>query len=37
VYDPEPGVVAYPESRTRTIWRDRRFGVLDLQSRPAGA
>jgi para-nitrobenzyl esterase len=32
VYDPGPGVVAYPEERSRTIWRDRRFGVLDLRT-----
>ncbi len=32
VYDPEPGVVAYPEDLSRTIWRDRRFGVLDLRT-----
>ncbi|HZG89791.1 MAG TPA: carboxylesterase family protein, partial [Pseudonocardia sp.] len=32
VYDPEPGIVAYPEDRSRTIWREQRFGVLDLRS-----
>lgn len=30
VYDPGPGVVRYPEERSRTIWHDRRFGALDL-------
>jgi para-nitrobenzyl esterase len=30
VYGPEPGLVRYPEDRSRAIWRDRRFGVLDL-------
>jgi para-nitrobenzyl esterase len=29
VYDPEPAVVGYPEERSRTIWRGRRFGVLE--------
>jgi para-nitrobenzyl esterase len=32
VYDPEPAVIAYPEERSRAIWRDRRFGVLELRS-----
>jgi para-nitrobenzyl esterase len=31
VYDPEPGLVAYPKDRSRTIWRDRRF----RRARPA--
>ncbi len=31
VYDPEPALMPYPEERSRTIWRDQRFGVLDLQ------
>jgi para-nitrobenzyl esterase len=30
VHDSESTVVAYPEQRSREIWRDRRFGVLDL-------
>ena len=30
VYGPEPVLVRYPEERSRAIWRDRRFGVLDL-------
>jgi para-nitrobenzyl esterase len=29
VYDPEPALIPYPEERSRTIWRGRRFGVLD--------
>jgi para-nitrobenzyl esterase len=29
VYRPEPVLVRYPEERSRAIWRDRRFGVLD--------
>jgi para-nitrobenzyl esterase len=33
VYDPEPGLVPYAEERSRTIWRDQRFGVLGLRSR----
>jgi hypothetical protein len=32
VYDPELGVVAYPEELSRTIWRDRKFGVLDVRT-----
>lgn len=32
VYDPEPGVVPYPEELSRTIWRDQMFRVLDLRS-----
>jgi para-nitrobenzyl esterase len=31
VYDPEPDLVPYPEERSRAIWQDRRFGVLDLR------
>lgn len=31
VYDPEPHLVGYPEERSRRIWRDRRFGGLDLR------
>ena len=31
VYDPEPALMPYPEERSRTIWRDQRFGVLDLR------
>lgn len=31
-YDPEPAVVPYPEERSATIWRDRRFGVLPLRT-----
>ena len=30
VYDTESEVARYPEERSRTLWRDRRFGVLDL-------
>jgi para-nitrobenzyl esterase len=37
VYDPEPGLVACPEDRSRTIWRDRRSDVLDLRSRYRGS
>jgi para-nitrobenzyl esterase len=29
VYDAESTVARYPEERSRGIWRDRRFGVLD--------
>lgn len=29
VYGPEPVLVAYPEDRSRTLWRQQRFGVLD--------
>ena len=32
VYDPEPGVVRYPEELSRAIWRDQEFGVLDLRT-----
>ena len=32
VYDPGARLVPYPEERSRTIWRDRRFGVLDLRT-----
>jgi para-nitrobenzyl esterase len=31
VYDPEPALIPYPEERSRTIWRDQRFGMLDLR------
>ncbi|GAA3233656.1 carboxylesterase family protein [Pseudonocardia petroleophila] len=34
VHDAQPGVLAYPEEASRRIWRDRRFGVLDLPDRP---
>lgn len=30
VYDTVPTVVEYPEKRSRMIWRDQRFGILDL-------
>jgi para-nitrobenzyl esterase len=30
VYDAESTVARYPEERSRRIWRERRFGVLDL-------
>jgi para-nitrobenzyl esterase len=30
VYDAEPAVAPYPEERSRRLWRDQRFGVLDL-------
>jgi para-nitrobenzyl esterase len=29
-YDTASDVVGYPEQRSRTIWRDQRFGTLDL-------
>ena len=32
VYDAEPAVAAYPEERSRTLWRAQRFGALDLVS-----
>ncbi|TQM36566.1 carboxylesterase/lipase family protein [Pseudonocardia cypriaca] len=31
VYDADPAVTRYPEERSREIWRDRRFGALDLR------
>jgi para-nitrobenzyl esterase len=34
VYDSEPGLVAYPEERSRAIWQDQRFDRLDLRSCP---
>lgn len=30
VYRPEPVVVAYPEERSRALWRHQRFGLLDV-------
>jgi para-nitrobenzyl esterase len=30
VYDAESTLARYPEERSRRIWRDRRFGALDL-------
>ncbi|ONI86586.1 hypothetical protein ALI144C_11410 [Actinosynnema sp. ALI-1.44] len=33
VYDTAPTVGPYPEERSREIWRDRRFGVMDLVRR----
>ena len=30
VYDAEPTLAEYPEERSRRIWRDQRFGALDL-------
>jgi para-nitrobenzyl esterase len=32
VYDADPAVTRYPEERSRAIWRDRRFGALDLRT-----
>lgn len=32
VYDLQPRVDTYPEEQSRTIWRDRRFAVLDLRA-----
>lgn len=32
VYDPDPVLVTYPEERSRALWRDQRFGVLDLDT-----
>jgi para-nitrobenzyl esterase len=32
VYDADSTVARYPEERSRRIWRDRRFGALDLTS-----
>lgn len=29
VYRPEPALVAYPEERSRALWRSQQFGVLD--------
>jgi acetyl esterase/lipase len=31
VYRPEPALVAYPEERSRALWIDQRFGVLDVR------
>ncbi|MEV8609474.1 hypothetical protein AB0383_16335 [Amycolatopsis sp. NPDC051373] len=36
VYDTAPTVSGYPEARSRTIWRDQRFGILDLLTRDSG-
>ncbi|WP_091447557.1 carboxylesterase/lipase family protein [Actinokineospora iranica] len=30
VYDTAPTVTGYPEKRSHKIWRDQRFGILDL-------
>jgi para-nitrobenzyl esterase len=30
VYDDDSTVARYPEERSRRIWRDQRFGALDL-------
>lgn len=30
VYDADSTVARYPEERSRTLWRDQRFGALDL-------
>jgi para-nitrobenzyl esterase len=30
VYRPEPVLVAYPEERSRALWRDQRFDALDV-------
>jgi para-nitrobenzyl esterase len=30
VYDAEATLARYPEERSRTIWRDQRFGAMDL-------
>jgi para-nitrobenzyl esterase len=32
VYRPEPVLVAYPEERSRALWRHQRFGVLDVKT-----
>jgi len=32
VYRPEPVLVAYPEERSRALWRRQRFGVLDVRN-----
>jgi para-nitrobenzyl esterase len=29
VYRPEPALLAYPEERSRALWRRQRFGLLD--------
>jgi para-nitrobenzyl esterase len=31
VYNPEPVLVPYPEGRSRALWSDQRFGVLDVE------
>ncbi|MDT7615419.1 MAG: para-nitrobenzyl esterase, partial [Pseudonocardiales bacterium] len=31
VYDAESTVERYPEERSRRLWRDQRFGVLDVR------
>jgi para-nitrobenzyl esterase len=30
VYDADSTVARYPEERSRRLWRDLRFGALDL-------
>ena len=30
IYDADPTLQRYPEERSRVLWRDQRFGVLDL-------
>ena len=30
IYDADATVARYPEERSRVLWRDQRFGVLDL-------
>jgi para-nitrobenzyl esterase len=32
VYRPEPALVAYPEERSRVLWSQQRFGVLDVKT-----
>jgi para-nitrobenzyl esterase len=32
VYLPDPALVAYPEKRSRTLWTQLRFGVLDVNT-----
>jgi para-nitrobenzyl esterase len=31
-YRPEPVLVAYPEERSRALWSNQRFGVLDVKT-----
>jgi carboxylesterase type B len=32
VFRPEAMLAAYPEERSRTLWGDQRFGVLDVKT-----
>ena len=32
VYDAASSVIGYPEERSRAIWRDQQFTIMDLRS-----